>query len=518
MNQDLGNKRFDASSWTEIESPWKSHFLIQDNGDFVLKGNALRNEKICNHVQPENWEQEITPLVEAFTKIQEIATDTQQKWEQASDKLSVKDDIHLAKKLIKNMPALGDYDPIIAQFENYQQEIQAIHAANAIERKKIVDEAVSIMDSDKWSETTEKYKQLIDAWKSAPQVSGPDYEKLWNQLSEAKDKFFERKRLHYEELEKEQMINWDRKLELCEKAESLQDSSDWKATTEQFNALLEEWKTIGIVPSAEKNESLWQKFNAARKHFFDRKNEHSSAIKTEQEQNFQLKNAILAEAEILANSTDWKQTSQRLETLQQEWEKIGKVPIEHADDMWFRWKKARDTFYEAKRQHAQAFRNTLQENYDRKKVLVERAEHLSKSEQWRQTTDELMEMMTEWKTIGPVPKEYGDELWNRFNEARRLFFKRKDDDRDKRKEQFEARAKARISQTHQFLYTLQQEQKDEQAQLEEFKTSIENTDGSSKKDAELKAHLTQLIQKLEKSIEKRKEKIIEVESQLKSLE
>lgn len=516
MNQENNQEEFTNSPKSDyhLDAAYQSQLNYSDTNELTLLANDFRKEKKLGQFQPAQLEAEIERLKTNFDEIKRTAELLQENWTQSEDKLAARELIAQFERKLQHTDALGDYTPFKSQLALYQSEIDEILEANAAARQKISDSAKALAESTDWQQTTEQFKELLEQWKAAPETSRKVHDKLWNEITEAKDTFFDRKRKHFEEQEKEQMLNLDRKIELCEKAEQIKDSEEWKKTTEAYIELMDEWKTIGLLPSAEKNDEMWERFSAARKHFFNRKQEHSKAIRQEQENNHVRKLEIVEEAENLASSTQWKATTDRLEDLQKIWDSIGRAPKEHNDELWKRWRTAKNTFFDARRSQAKDYLKNLQENYDRKKLLTERAEHLAQSNNWKLATDELIQMMTEWKTIGPVPKEYGDELWNRFNQARKVFFKRKDEDRDKRRAKFEQKAQERLQQAERFLQTLRTELKEDEEKLAEFSESIKEIKDESKKDRELKDHLAQLIIKLEHNIEKRKAKISEVEAQL----
>src|SRR5690606_8164488 len=124
-------------------------------------------------------------------------------------------------------------------------------------------------------------------------------------------------------------------------------------------------------------------------------------------------------------------------------------------------------------------------------ALVNRAEAIQDSIQWRETTEELTEMMTQWKSIGPVPREQSNKIWNRFLEARNHFFGRKDADREKRKARMEIHKQIRDKQTAHHLISCEEQLKEEQAKLSDFEQALQNVSGP--KAEQLKAHLTTLI-------------------------
>lgn len=506
-----------VEAWQNFEVNHKNQLSLNEKNELILMANDFRKEKSLGHLSPEQWPATIEKLQNNLSQLQSAAAALQQEWEQATEKLNVKTSLFQFEKKLQSTDAIGDYSSFQNKIKDYHQGIDAIYESNAQARQALVDEALSLVEKEEWQAVTEQYKDLLERWKTAPEVKKHVNEKMWAQINQAKDTFFERKRKHYEDLEKEHLVNWDKKLELCEKAEALQHSEDWKNTTDQMNELFEAWKAIGHLTSQEKSDEMWERFSNARKVFFHRKHEHSKQIKEEQEKNTQDKLAIVEEAEQIVANQNFKHGGERMEALQKQWDAIGRATKEMNDVLWDRWKHARNSFYEQKRNSTKVFLSNLQENYEKKKVLTERAEHLSNSQNWKLATDELLQMMTEWKTIGPIPKEFGDELWDRFNAARRKFFKRKDDDRDRRQAHFKQKQNDRLKQTEQFLETLHADMKEDEEKLSEFTVAIQELKEDNKKDIELKQHLTQLIEKLNVDIEKRKSKIADVEQQLNSL-
>jgi polyhydroxyalkanoate synthesis regulator phasin len=190
------------------------------------------------------------------------------------------------------------------------------------------------------------------------------------------------------------------------------------------------------------------------------------------------------------------------------WKQIGKVPIEHADDIWNRFKAAKDHFFNAKRQFHEKQKVTFADNYAQKLALVNRAMQIKNSLQWRTVTDEMNELMDEWKKIGPVAREHSNKLWDDFIGARKYFFERKDADRDKRKQFIEQQEKKKVEHKKAFLHKLDEELQEEIEKLADFKVAIENiTPGN--KEAELRAHLTSLIAQTEQRITQKRKKLEE---------
>jgi hypothetical protein len=356
---------------------------------------------------------------------------------------------------------------------------------------------------------------MVEQWKNLGYVEKERNDALWTRMEAARNKFFERKRQHHEDQEKEMLQNLDLKMEIVENAEKYAASEDWKEATEYFRQLMDQWKAVGrTIP--EKNEELWNRFILAQNNFFERKRAHFEAIKLEQEANYALKVAIIEKAEAIKDSTDWNKTAQAYAGLMDEWKSVGRVPIEKADELWNQFNEAKEVFFSNRRQHQEVLRITLEDNYAQKLGLLKQAEELKHSNQWREATEEINELMNEWKKIGPVPREHMNTVWEQFITARKFFFERKDADRERRKQQVEKQFEHVFSKTENFLHQLKTELKEEEERLADFRNALDNVTPGNKEE-ELRNHLNKLIAQCEVKIKHKQTKMEEVQVQLEEL-
>jgi len=312
------------------------------------------------------------------------------------------------------------------------------------------------------------------------------------------------------------LLNLDLKIDLVEQAEAIAHSKDWKKTTDEFHRLTDEWKTIGHTLN-KKNEELWQRFLAAKTIFFDKKREHSNMVQQEQEANYTIKLVIVERAEALRDSQDWNATSLAFGSLMEEWKKTGRAPQQKGDELWKRFLEAQEQFFEAKRAHTDEIRAEQENNYKLKRALYERAEQLKNSTQWGEVTGEMSDLLEQWKKLGPIPRSYGDKLWEDFNIARKHFFNRKDAYRDERRKNIETQKAARIEQAKTTYVKLQEDIKEEEEKIADFKNGLANiTPG--KKAAQLRAHLEKLIEEGERNIKRWNEKLAQAKEDLKITE
>lgn len=500
--------------WSAKSFEGKEFCSLDENGQLRV---APFHEKVINTLNPVTGDAVIQQLLERFKEFKKQINEFEQEWSLNSDKLKLMFKLQKLREHIHHSPAIGHIAQLLAQIQTWDQHIAQIIEENYKAKKELVATAEQMLiNNDNWKEITQKLKDLTEQWKSMGFVDKKRNEVLWDQLEAIKSKFFAEKRMRQEDLEKDMLQHLDLKMELVEKAKSLATSENWKETSEQFKQLLEDWKQIGkTIP--EKNEQLWQQFIASKNHFYERKKIHTEQIRVEQEANFDKKKAIVDKAELIKNSTDWSITTQAFNDLMNEWKTIGPAPSEHNNRLWEQFAAAKEEFFNAKRSQADAYKAMLEENYQKKTSIIERAEAIKNSTNWREATEEMNELFEQWKKIGHVGKEHSDKLWDQFLSARKHFFNRKDQDRERRKQQYEKNKELHYTQTKQFLATLEHETADEEAQIEEFKNNLTTISEGPKADA-IKTHLTALIIEIEQRIKSRAIKIADLRAQIKQLE
>jgi uncharacterized protein DUF349 len=170
-------------------------------------------------------------------------------------------------------------------------------------------------------------------------------EVLWTRFKTAQDQVYEKCKDFFAQQAAERQENLKKKEALCARAEALQDSTDWVRTAESIKALQAEWKTIGPVTRGHE-KAVWERFRAACDKFFTRRQEDLKERKHEWAANLAKKEALIAEAEQLAQSTEWDKAASRIKQLQIEWKKVGPVRKNKSEAVWQRFRSACDTFFE----------------------------------------------------------------------------------------------------------------------------------------------------------------------------
>lgn len=312
-----------------------------------------------------------------FKKNLEMKTSLCEKAEELTNETDIISAFHKLQQLHQQFREIGPVakelrEEIWTRFKNASTIINKRHQEyfegrkeqeqNNLDQKTAICEIIEAIEPDtlktfaQWNEASEQITQLQAKWKTigfAPQKMN---QKIYDRFRAACDKFFQKKSEFFKNVRETLSENLKHKKELCEKAEALKDSTDWKATTEQFIALQKEWKTIGAVPQKQSDE-VWKRFNAACDVFFENKKANTSSQYTEQNENLQKKRAIVERLSAIVPEEAGSDLRQQLRDAQAEWDAIGHVPF-----------KEKDKVFKALREQMDRLYGYLGENASRKRV------------------------------------------------------------------------------------------------------------------------------------------------------
>ncbi|MEZ5419639.1 MAG: DUF349 domain-containing protein [Vicinamibacterales bacterium] len=250
---------------------------------------------------------------------------------------------------------------------------------------------VTVADTDP-AKAAEEMRQLQEKWKPVAAAPRSQGEALWTRFKAAQSAVYEKCKDHFAQQAAERQDALKKKEALCERAEALQDSTDWVKTADALKTLQAEWKAIGPVTRG-REKAVWERFRKACDAFFTRRQADMKQRKQDWNENLSRKEALIAEAEQLAQSTNWDQAAARLKALQAEWKTIGPVKKSKSDQVWERFRAACDLFFER-------FKNRDQEAIKTK--FVDRDTAVAEIEALVPEAD------------GPMP----DDLYNKVQAAR----------------------------------------------------------------------------------------------------
>ncbi len=245
---------------------------------------------------------------------------------------------------------------------------------------------------------------------------------------------------YIEEQEKLKHENLKRKLQIIEDLKQLIGSEETlKKTYDEFKALQERWKNVGMVPRGEIN-NLWQNYHFLVEKFFEKVKVNKELKDLDLKKNFEAKMALCEKTEELLLETSILKSFKKLQKYHEEWKEIGPAPADKKDEIWERFKNATDKINERRREHYTRVEDEQGKNLETKTALCEQAEEVltSKNEtikEWQEQTNKVNELMNIWKSIGPVPQKVNTDIWTRFKTSLDAFFSNKKEFFDKLKDQ-----------------------------------------------------------------------------------
>lgn len=311
-----------------------------------------------------------------------------------------------------------------------QEEQERIKAQN-LKRKLEILERIQQMAStpEEANQTFEEFKALQAEWKELKAVPAEKATELWKNYQLYVEKFYDLLKLGHELRDYDFRKNLEVKTRLCEQAEALAEETDVIQAFNQLQSLHQEWKETGPV-AKELREEIWTRFKNASTVINKRHQEHFEAIKATEEENLRQKTSLCEQLEAICTDTlktfaDWDTVTKQIIDLQAEWKKIGFAPQKMNTAIFERFRKGCDAFFGQKAQFFQNMKEELNSNLAKKKELVEKAEALTDSTDWKTTGDTLVKLQKQWKEIGAVPRKYSDALWKRFVGACDHFFEAK---------------------------------------------------------------------------------------------
>ena len=225
--------------------------------------------------------------------------------------------------------------------------------------------------------------------------------------------------------------NLEAKQEFCEAAEKLAENENVVEAFRELQKLHEQWKEFGPV-AKEFRDSIWDRFKAATAVINKKYQAYFEGQKEKQQENLEEKAKLCEAVEAIAekevkSSNEWNQHSSQIEDIQKKWRTIGFATKKENQKIYDRFRAACDKFFARKREYYSQFKDSMNENMEKKIALIEKAEALKDSKEWKKTSEALIALQKEWKEIGAVPRKKSEQLWKRFRAACDAFF----DERDK---------------------------------------------------------------------------------------
>lgn len=297
-----------------------------------------------------------------------------------------------------------------------------------LQRKQQIIEKIKMMSTspEEANKSYNDFKALQQEWKDIKAVPAEKANELWRNYQLYVEQYYDLLNLNRELREYDFKKNLEQKTLLCEAAEKLADEPDAVSAFHQLQELHQQYREIGPV-AKELREQIWARFKAASTVINKRHQQHFEELRAKEEENLVRKTALCEKVEAIAkeenkNATDWENHTKQIIDIQTEWKTIGFAPQKMNVKIFDRFRAACDDFFGRKAEFFKTLKEKFAENTKKKKEMVEQAKALMDSTDWKATSDKLIKLQKEWKTVGMVPKKVGDQLWAEFVAACNKFF------------------------------------------------------------------------------------------------
>ncbi len=307
------------------------------------------------------------------------------------------------------------------------QQQEAEKESNLKRKLEIIEKIKAMATSpEEANKSYNEFKALQQEWKEIKAVPAEKANEVWRNYQLYVEQFYDLLNLNREAREYDFKKNLELKTKLCEEAERLADESDVVSAFHQLQELHNQYREIGPV-AKELREEIWGRFKAASTVINKKHQQHFEQLRAQEEENLQKKTTLCEQVEAIAkeenkNASDWENHSKQIIDIQQQWKTIGFAPQKMNVKIFERFRAACDDFFTKKAAHFKEMKQRFAENAEKKRALVAQAQELADSTDWKATSDKLIALQKEWKTIGTVPKKLGDKLWNDFLTACNHFF------------------------------------------------------------------------------------------------
>jgi peptidase E len=403
--------------------------------------------------------------------------------EETSNSLKRLKELQSEWKTIKNVPK----EHVDRLWESYRvlneifyDRLSINNELKDLDRSKNLDHKIELIS--KVSELTKEdnikkalisVKKYQEEWRFIGPVAREASDDIWNRFKAEVDKVYTIIKARTEEMELVRQTNLEAKKVLLDQAKALSTFQ-----TQRIKELMEQWKKIGHVPMAVRDQ-VWNEFRDARNSFYANKNVFFKTMHAERNANLKAKEDLCIKAEgIAANPIDWNKQTDELKKLQEAWKKIGHAPDKVNDAVWKRFRSACDLFFEKKSERYASQQSEQIQNLAGKQALIEKLEGLSTAENTQNIFAELKQIQTDWNAIGFVPVAQKESVNKKYNDLLdKLYGKHKQLNRDMRedrdKQSFELLAGSPNG-----LQKLQREEKILQERIRGMKKDIETWDNN----------------------------------------
>lgn len=312
----------------------------------------------------------------------------------------------------------------------YAAELEARRLANFERKNAIIDELTAMADdADNVNRHFPRFRELQQEFKSVGEVPAPQFTDQWRRYQVATERFYDQWKVNKDLRDYDFRKNLDTKMLLISEAEKLADEPDVIVAFKRLQELHDKWRETGPV-AKEQREEIWAKFKDASAVVNKRYLEYFEGRKQRERENEDAKIALCERVEALDFSTlksfaAWDEMTKRILQAQDEWKKVGPASRKVNNQLFARFRAVCDKFFTSKAEFFKSAKDEMSENLAKKIALCEKVEALKDSTDWKKTTDEIVALQQQWRTVGAVARKHSDAVWQRFRAACDYFFDQK---------------------------------------------------------------------------------------------
>ncbi|MBR6184120.1 MAG: DUF349 domain-containing protein [Bacteroidales bacterium] len=313
----------------------------------------------------------------------------------------------------------------------YNKEQDARREENLAKKQAIIEELKALVEGQEdVSSQFPAFRELQNRWREAGPVPATAFRDVNDTYQFYVEKFYDMVKINRDLRDLDFRKNLEAKQAFCEAAEKLADNENVVSAFHELQKLHEQWKEYGPV-AKEYRDDIWNRFKAATAVVNKRYQAHFEGLKEQQADNLVKKTELCERTEAVAareikNTAEWNAASKEIEEIQAAWRRIGYATKKDNQKIYDRFRAACDAFYTRKREFYSGIKDSMNDNLEKKLALIEQAEALKSSTEWKKATDQFIALQKQWKEIGAVPRKKSEALWKRFRAACDEFFTARD--------------------------------------------------------------------------------------------
>ncbi|MBO4818089.1 MAG: DUF349 domain-containing protein [Bacteroidales bacterium] len=324
------------------------------------------------------------------------------------------------------------YNKFRKERAEFNRQLDEERSENLAKKQAVVEELKALVEKQEdVSASFPEFRALQSRWREIGPVPQTEFRNLNDTYQFYVEKFYDKVQINRDMRDLDFKKNLEAKEKFCEQAEELAASENVVDAFKELQKLHEQWKELGPV-AKEFRESIWERFKAATAVINRKYQAYFEEQKGKQVENLAAKAALCEKVEAIADkaeiltSNEWNSLSKEIEDIQKEWRTIGFATRKENQKIYDRFRAACDKFFERKRVFYSDFKNNMNENLEKKMALIEEAEKLKTSTDWKKTTELFIELQKKWKEIGAVPRKKSEVIWKRFRAACDEYFAERD--------------------------------------------------------------------------------------------